>query len=468
MRPLTIIVLCISSLIVTAQITFEKVVKRAGAEYLSSVIQTADGGFAAMGECTGGNDKWLVRTDAMGDTLWTRVYPGIGNNQQGDRYFAETSEGGFTFLSYLPYKATLAHVDATGQPVWEKELFPGLGYALFPTSGGYLIAGQGSDSAYMSNLTICKVTLNGDLTWKRTYLTVPLGHMLSIHPQAIRETRQGEYIVAGNFYSGFFMNTPFLFRISPSGDSLWCKQYRRSGDDAIYSVDTTADGGFIACGWINSNSTAYAIKVDNAGDTLWTNANFLLSGDQFFNSVLSTTDGGAVVCGQTSNTDFGPDTNKVYLVKFSTSGSIEWERKIGTLGSSSGICIDRTSDHGYVICGYVNPYDTSYRGGGLLIKTDANGNFAGTKESEKLSDYKVFPNPAFDHITFSFPIRMISSRTITFYDLFGKEVYIKQVPQGQTRVTVETGSWRPGLFLYVISDGSRNITGKICILGNRH
>jgi len=78
MRSLTTIVLCIFSLMISAQTTFEKIVTRNNAYDLNSVIQTADGGFAAMGVFNTNyrTDKWLVRTDAMGDTLWSQVYAG--------------------------------------------------------------------------------------------------------------------------------------------------------------------------------------------------------------------------------------------------------------------------------------------------------------------------------------------------------------------------------------------------------
>jgi hypothetical protein len=468
MRSFAIIVLCIVGLTTSAQTTFEKIVPLAGAKYLSSVIQTTDGGYAAMGDFNNyGTDKWLVRTNAMGDTLWSRVYAGIGNNQMGDRYFSQAPDGGFTFLSHTSQKASLAHVNSNGDTLWNKELFLGIDYSLFPITDGYIIAGTGSDSTCLANITVCKVNGTGELIWKKTYLTIPFGYMASIMPQAIRETKQGGYIIAGNHYNGYG-DSPFLLRIGPTGDSLWYLRYRVPGDsygDApIYSIDTTTDGGFVACGWININSTAFVMKVDNVGDTLWVNKDYLMPGRQSFYSVLSTADGGAVVCGRTNSKDFGgPDTTKVYLVKFSASGTIEWERKIATLGHSSGYCIELTLDHGYIICGYVHPYDTSYSGGGLLIKTDANGNFTGVKENEKLPDYKVFPNPASDHITFSFQEQMPSSRTITFYDLFGKEVGNRQVPKGQTEVTFSSANWKPGLYLYVIHDGSRIIKGKISI-----
>lgn len=85
MRILTTIFLCLFSLTVSAQTTFEKIVTRNRAYDLTSVIQTADGGFAAMGLFNTQyiDYNWLVKTNAMGDTLWSQVYAGNESTRSG-------------------------------------------------------------------------------------------------------------------------------------------------------------------------------------------------------------------------------------------------------------------------------------------------------------------------------------------------------------------------------------------------
>jgi hypothetical protein len=51
---------------------------------LSSIIETSDGGLAATGYIQGiGLDIFILKTDAIGDTIWTRTYDGYGNNDYG-------------------------------------------------------------------------------------------------------------------------------------------------------------------------------------------------------------------------------------------------------------------------------------------------------------------------------------------------------------------------------------------------
>lgn len=66
-----------------AQITFERRYGgHSGDEYAYSVIQTADRGFIIAGYTVsfgaGASDVYLIRTNAVGETLWTETYGGGG------------------------------------------------------------------------------------------------------------------------------------------------------------------------------------------------------------------------------------------------------------------------------------------------------------------------------------------------------------------------------------------------------
>lgn len=453
------LILIISALIISyslnAQSTFEKVINR-GYGQLGSVIQTADGGFAAMGEFNVNRpDKWLVRTDAMGDTLWTRVFPGIGSGQYGDRYFYETPDGGFTFLSGWPNKTSLVHVDANGQTIWNKELYTGTANAMSQTPGGCIITGQESDTMFNTKLTVCKVSDNGDIIWKRNYSPHPSTSGISPHPKAIRETKEGGYIVAGNMYNFYFIDIPFLFRIGPAGDSLWYREYNFFGDQSIHSVDTTMDGGFIACGNMNANNRGFVMKVDHTGDSLWTYI-FFSPSDLYLASVLTTEDSGAVVCGGTSILFQSIDSNKVYLVKFSAGGNIEWERFIGTFGDSYGDCIEHTQDNGYIICGGVIPYGTPTKYNGILIKTDGNGNMTGIENHLAEANTWFYPNPASDYTNLSLPANNSGlPAKIKLYDLLGQLAKTVDMPINQAIYQLDITDLPPGIYIAIIETNNK-------------
>jgi len=53
----------------------------------------------------------------------------------------------------------------------------------------------------------------------------------------------------------------------------WAKTYGGSGDDKVFSIQPTSDGGYIAVGEsgsLNDSGTdIYVLKLDNNGNILW-------------------------------------------------------------------------------------------------------------------------------------------------------------------------------------------------------
>src|SRR6187549_262202 len=78
---LSILLGCCSATPVLAQ-GFERVYGGADMEFGYSVRQCADGGYVLLGSTessgSGSRDIYMIRTDAAGDTLWTRTFEGSG------------------------------------------------------------------------------------------------------------------------------------------------------------------------------------------------------------------------------------------------------------------------------------------------------------------------------------------------------------------------------------------------------
>ena len=99
-----------------------------GDDYGQSVRQTDDGGFIIAGRTTsfgaGGWDVYLIKTDADGDTLWTRTY---GNYyQERGRSVRQTLDGGYIIagrtnsLGAGNRDAYLIKTDSDGNELWAK------------------------------------------------------------------------------------------------------------------------------------------------------------------------------------------------------------------------------------------------------------------------------------------------------------------------------------------------------------
>ena len=75
-------------------------------------------------------------------------------------------------------------------------------------------------------------------------------------------------------------------------------------------------------------------------------------GDQGY-SVQQTADGGFIIAGQTES--FGAGESGVYLIKTDTSGNEIWSKTFGG-GSAGGYSVQQTANGGFIIVGHTNSW----------------------------------------------------------------------------------------------------------------
>jgi hypothetical protein len=105
---------------------------------------------------------WLIKTDSLGDTLWTRTYGGTESDY--GRSLSKTSDGGYVIAGYTwsfgagRFDAYLVKTDSLGYVLWDRTYggpWPDHGYCVQQTSDdGYIIAGStvlgvGGDDFYL-------------------------------------------------------------------------------------------------------------------------------------------------------------------------------------------------------------------------------------------------------------------------------------------------------------------------------
>jgi len=93
------------------------------------------------------------------------------------------------------------------------------------------------------------------------------------------------------------------------------------------------------------------------------------SGDDMGNYVSVTTDGGFIVVGKTNSK--GNGDYDVWLVKTDASGNIVWDKTYGGSDKDEGLCVQQTSDGGYVVA--ANSIKPGHFNHGWIFKTDAAG-----------------------------------------------------------------------------------------------
>ncbi len=298
-----------------------------------SVKETADGGYIVAGNTksfgVGAPDfanVYLLKTNGLGDTIWTRTYGGDGDE-----------------FSYS--------VELTGDG----------GYILSGTTNSF---GEGGYDIY-----IVKTSASGNPLWTLTY-----GGADDDFGCSIQETIDGGYIVAGYTKSfGTGENDIYLLKLSPTGEVLWANTYGGAGDDFAYAVQQTSDEGYIIAGYTNSygagRDNIYLVKTDYSGEIIWTRVYGEDGHEQAF-SVQQTNDGGYIVAGFKETPD--GIQRDIYLVKTDADGNILWDETYGGDNDDFGRSAQQTSDGGYIITGWTDSYGAgSYDV--YLIKTDAEG-----------------------------------------------------------------------------------------------
>jgi hypothetical protein len=294
------------------------------------VQQTTDGGYIVVGytlSFSASRDVYLIKTDSSGDTTWTKTYGGAGNDIAYS--VQQTADLGYIVTGYTSSHGAgaqdvyLIKTNASGDTLWTRT-YGGTGddegSSVRQTSdGGYIIAGLTSSfGAGTYYAYLIRTNASGDTLWTRTY-----GWGLAAEGSSVRQTSDGGYIVTGYTYpSAPTTYDVFLVKTNSVGDTLWTRAYGGAGADYGYSVRQTTDGGYIVAGTTrlspNFDVNVYLIKTNASGDTLWT-SKYGGGADDEGNSVQQTTDGGYIIAGFTNS--FGPNY-AVYLIKTDANGSI--------------------------------------------------------------------------------------------------------------------------------------------------
>lgn len=258
----------------------------------------------------GSYDYWLIKTDASGDTLWTKTFG--GSEYDGGLYVQQTNDGGFII------------------------------------TGNVYSLGAGA-----SDVWIIKTDASGDTLWTKVY-----GGILSDGGLAIRQLSDNGYIVMADTRNrGAGSGDFWLMRTDASGNTLWTRTFGGSDLDNSASFDQTTDNGFILAGRTYSLGTnsynAWLIKTDATGDTLWTKI-FGGSGEERFSDVQQTADEGYIMTGLTQT--YGAGLSDLWLIKTDALGDTLWTKTLGGSEKDRGHSVRQIWDGGYIITGYTFSY----------------------------------------------------------------------------------------------------------------
>jgi hypothetical protein len=202
-----------------------------------------DGGyiFGGMGYSTAtGYDMFVVKTDSIGDTLWTKHY----------------GSQGFDCGAYVVPLTTLAEYQA-GIPI------------------EYLMTGCYQSNTpdplfdYVDDLYTAKLDSLGNIIWQKIYSTAPDNLYLQTFP-IVKSDKS--FIATGVYlnYATDYQTIPLIIKFNANGTIAWQKAVTLSSQVDCYIKDMrpTEDGGYVLAGYQYSTpQTAWVLKIDSLGNT---------------------------------------------------------------------------------------------------------------------------------------------------------------------------------------------------------
>lgn len=219
--------------------------------------ETPDSGFIFVGYRDGPSgwvkgDLWILKTDATLDTLWTKEYGGAGEDYGISIH--PTPDGGYIISGTTSSFGAggkdvwLLRIDALGDTMWTKTYGGSLedvGYGVDLTAdNGYIVSGyiNGTGAWTAGDVLLLKTDSLGNTLWAKIY-----GGSSPEFGFDVYQTPDYGYVTAGQGSSDIW-----LLRTDSLGDTLWTVKYGGYGTESALALGTTSDGGYIIGGYTTS------------------------------------------------------------------------------------------------------------------------------------------------------------------------------------------------------------------------
>lgn len=465
--------------ILGAEITFEQTYGGSENDWGNDVQQTVDKGYIITGRTysygAGNSDVYLIKTDSLGDTLWTRTYGGAGYDQGSS--VIQTEDGGYIIGGHTAQwpdynDAYFIKTDSIGDIIWTER------YSYFSSNHCFSISTT-SDGGYIATgptyngegyyIYLIRLDSLGDSLWTKACGNGSCGYNGG---RSVQQTYDDGFIITGqtnlSTAGGYDV---YLVKTDSLGDTVWTKKFGGIDDDYGCSVQQTSDRGFIIGGSTKSYGAGwhdiYLIKTDSIGDTLWTKVYGDSLPEECY-SAMQTTDGGYIIGGYTASygIDNMPDA---YIIKTDSMGNALWSRTYGGSEWDGCYSISQTDDGGFIMVGYTSAYMGSGPMDIYLIKTDSLGNISGVDEEQNCKipeepiDFTISPNPASSSFNIKISSLYKTNVKIVLYDVTGtkiKEIYSGEI-DGDFSKNVRLEGVVSGVYFVELASGKTQISRKI-------
>ena len=410
------------------------------------------------------SDAWVVKLNASWIVEWQKCYG--GSNDDIANAICQTSDGGYLIagsttsidgdvsgkhLGTFNTDVWVVKADPAGTIEWQKCLGgkgDEFGNSILQTSdGGCIVAGKTN-------------SLGGDVAG--LHFDTTLGANYDPDHDGDIEANEGE----GGFDA-------WVVKLDSSHNIEWQRCYGGIRMDAAYSIIHSPNGGYVFAGSTESDDgdvsgnhsippsltvrDGWVVEIDSSGTIVWQSCLGGRGNDEIF-SLIHTSDGGYAVGGWSNSDDesfFNHGRSDAWIVKLNSSGKTQWQKFFGGKSDDGAASVIQTSDKSLAFAGYTTSNDGDVIGFHMPDTTlvtydpDNDGDNEYTESNEKPKDMWVvklnapsgvntnttssrfqlftYPNPSSKIITVGYDLPKISPVEITIYNLTGE--CIKEILQ---------------------------------------
>jgi hypothetical protein len=404
---------------------------------------------------TGGKDIFAVKYDSSGNLLWAKSFGGDSNEEANS--ICSDSFGNIYITGY--YKSFIISTTIS------------------------TITNNGGKDIFLS-----KYDSSGNLIWLKTYGGIYDDWGISL----IKDKISNGIFLCGNFnsdvidfQSNTILNTNsagntediFAIKFDYNGTILWVKKEGGTLNDIVYNATVDNNGCLILVGYFYNSTLNFGTvplqnaggnkmfvgKFDSNGNVLWAKTVGWIGGNNYATNVSTDSTGSILIGGYYEYNPFIYATwafsnyggTDIFLMKFNSTGDIQWAKNIAGSGNETITSISCTSLNKFIVLGN---FDSATLGFGTnsLINSGQNDIWVSNIPTNYLNIptfetelFSVYPNPTKDFL-----------HIYTENELSGKITDLT----GKTLMTINTkdidvSSLSAGIYLLdIVSDDKRYVS----------
>lgn len=429
-----------------------------------SIAQTNDSNFVVVGRTYSETNQiyncTIVKLNSSGNEIWRKSINSTAYDEA--RKVIVNSNGELIIAGNRNYYPLLLKTNSLGDTLWTRQIVVndtmiGQIRDMQPISdSGYVLAGIYGDSFNLDENKVWLIRTNneGNLIWSKLFTNG--------YANAITIINQNDIVIVGGNQ---------LLKINSAGDVLWDTTITGNYYYEFYSVKETNDKGFILVG--SSSSSGYKdlciVKTDKDGNKIWEKI-YGTDWEEVGKDVIQTADGSYLILGRAQNSNAGGPM-RLWLMKANADGDTIWTRKFSVSNDyfsyvypeafiqndDNKIIVAGNSD----LSGTINWFASKY-----TLSLSGIENYTNPISSE-FTLFQNYPNPFNPSTKIKFNIPISSKVKLSIFDVTGKlitQLLNKYLAQGLYEIDYDAFSLSSGIYFYQIEYSNYSQSRKMLLL----